>query len=278
MWSLPAPNIPARALYLTCVSNTLPKVKRAKLEALEDTVADAADRYEAAASAAALHTLKDLKGEPADKAVQEELKKNYTQRMARPYAPGRDVYNEIKASVRFGRCPLCGERHVETVDHQLPKGDYPLLAVVPVNLVPACRSCNALKGEAAPASAEEQTLHPYYDDIGKQQWLFARVLEDAPAAVEFFVKPPEEWDKVLVARVRRHFRMFKLGDLYGPHAAAEMSSLRHYLKGMDTQAVAAHLGKMADSLFVDDLNHWRGVMYQALAANSWYVNGGFAAV
>ncbi|WP_053161421.1 HNH endonuclease [Streptomyces caatingaensis] len=62
-------------------------------------------------------------------------------------------------------CPLCGISKVTTIDHQLLKGRYPLLAVVPVNLVPACRDCNTGKGEEAPATAEDQPLHPYYDDL-----------------------------------------------------------------------------------------------------------------
>ncbi|MEU6158836.1 hypothetical protein [Streptomyces sp. NPDC047130] len=164
------------------------------------------------------------------------------------------------------------------MDHHLPKAGFPLLAVVPTNLVPACRSCNVLKGEAAPESAEEQTIHPYFDDLGQRQWLFARVIEVAPAAVEFFVQPPSEWESVLAARVRRHFRTFGLAALYGPHAAQEMSSLRYFLRGMDGEAIALHLGRMADSILIDDPNQWRGVMYQALAGSPWYINGGFAEV
>jgi hypothetical protein len=165
---------------------------------------------------------------------------------------------------------------VETLDHQLPKMAYPLLSVVPFNLVPACRSCNMVKGETAPASAGEQTLHPYFDDVGKEQWLFARVHEGAPAVVEFYVKAPAAWDTVLTMRVHGHFRMFGLASLYGSQAAREMSSLRYILKRKVPSTVGDHLRDEAAGLAEEDPNLWRAAMYQALAGSSWYIDGGFA--
>lgn len=275
MWSLPVPEVSARTVYLTCISTSLPKTKQ-RLEALEEDVVNAADEYEAAASSAALHTLQGLKGKPSNKIDRAELEKNYTQRMARKGAPGRDDYDKLKTVPDFGRCPLCGHRDVETLDHQLPKMAYPLLAVLPINLVPACRSCNTIKGDTAPANEGEQTLHPYFDDIGKEQWLFARVLETAPAAVEFFVIPPASWNSVLATRVRGHFDTFGLAELYGSQAGREMSSLRYVLKRKDPSVIGPYLQDEADGLSDEDPNLWRAAMYRALADSSWYVDGGFA--
>ncbi|MFJ9642166.1 hypothetical protein [Streptomyces sp. NPDC101206] len=74
---------------------------------------------------------------------------------------------------------LCGHGIADTLNHQLPKIVYPLLAVAPLNLVPACRGCNSHRSELAPRTAEEQTLHPYCDDLGDHVWLTARV-QDLP--------------------------------------------------------------------------------------------------
>ncbi|WNI16214.1 HNH endonuclease [Actinacidiphila sp. ITFR-21] len=246
------------------------------MEALEEDVTNAADRFEAAATTAALHTLTDLKTKPSDRADRDELTKNYTQRMARKGTPGKDEYDKIKSATPFGRCPLCGHRDVETIDHQLPKKAYPLLAVVPANLVPACRSCNTVKGESEPKIAEDQTLHPYFDDIGKEQWLFATVHEVAPAFLEFFIVPPPAWDNVLTKRALGHFHKFGLASLYGSQAAQEMSGLRHILKRKVPSTVGEYLRDEAMGLAEASPNLWRTAMYQALAENSWYVDGGFA--
>ncbi|MFE2141605.1 HNH endonuclease [Streptomyces sp. NPDC059456] len=238
---------------------------------------NAAIQFDAAASSASLHTLGDLKIKPADDLDREDLRKNYTQRMlSRTDRAARDEYDKLKDAAPLGRCPLCGHRDVETLDHTLPKIHYPLLAVVPTNLVPACLKCNMVKSDTDPSEAGEQALHPYFDDIGKEQWLFARVIEEAPAVVKYFVVPPNTWDDVLATRVRGHFKTFGLADLYGSQAAREMNGLRHVLRRKAPSMIGPHLKDEADGLADEDPNLWRAVMYQALAGNPWYINGGFA--
>ncbi|MFI7097178.1 HNH endonuclease [Streptomyces lydicus] len=273
MWSLPAPALSPRTVYSLCISKSLPKTK-ARLHALEEDVVNAADRFEAAAAVAALHTLGDLKTKPCDMADRDELRNNYTQRMSSKKHPARAHYDQLR-NVPSGRCPLCGHRDVETLDHQLPKADYPLLAVVPTNLVPACRSCNTLKSDSGPESAGKQTLHPYFDDIGDEQWLFARVHEVVPAAVTFFVTPPKTWDSVLTTRVRWHFKVFNLAELYAAQAAREMGDLRYVLKRKAPSVIGDHLKDEAEGRAERSPNHWRTAMFQALASSSWYIGGGF---
>ncbi|MFB6777731.1 hypothetical protein ACFCX0_09940 [Streptomyces sp. NPDC056352] len=279
MRTLAIPNLPARDVFLTCIS-TARQANKARLQALEQAVVDAADKYEAAAAIAALHTLGHLEGEPADEADRTQLANTYEQRMVPTNSPGNRFYNLLK-DVPHRICPLCSKRLVETLDHQLPKMKYPLLAVVPTNLVPACSSCNWVKGEKIPETSAEQTLHPYYDDVTGEQWLFARLqhAENRPPHVDYIVQPPEGWDIVLAARVNNHFRTFRLGELYGPHAGQEMSNIRGLLARMDVTGRFRFLAETERSIALDaragGLNHWRRVLYQTLAANSWYVEGGF---
>ncbi|CAM5719997.1 hypothetical protein SALBM311S_12175 [Streptomyces alboniger] len=126
---------------------------------------------------------------------------------------------------------LCGHRDVSTLDHQLPKMKYPLLAVVPINLVPACGICNWLKGEHVPETASEQThFYPYYDDVADQQWLFARLksdFENRPPEVSYQIRPPRSAD--CASRrpsASRTAKMSRHAEHYGPNAVREMSSIR----------------------------------------------------
>jgi hypothetical protein len=77
-------------------------------------------------------------------------------------------------------CPMCGGFHPTTLDHILPKGDYPTWSIYSLNLVPAC-GCNmsrgnALKGNPATLS---RVLHPYFDDIMSER-LLSSVITTAP--------------------------------------------------------------------------------------------------
>ncbi|GAA0324800.1 hypothetical protein GCM10010302_74920 [Streptomyces polychromogenes] len=51
----------------------------------------------------------------------------------------------LKAAAIYG-CTICGVAKPEQIDHHAPKNLYPLLALTPLNLVPACGLCNQGKG------------------------------------------------------------------------------------------------------------------------------------
>ncbi|MEP7706532.1 hypothetical protein [Paraglaciecola sp. 25GB23A] len=62
-------------------------------------------------------------------------------------------------------CSMCGGKFPWSIDHVLPKSDYPEWAIFSKNLVPACR-CNIRRGtllKGSPAT-NARVLHPYFDD------------------------------------------------------------------------------------------------------------------
>jgi len=118
---------------------------------------------------------------------QEEMEKLYTNRMVKKEAPGRHIYEGIKESAPHNICPLCSLRTVSTLDHYLPKANFPLLVVMPNNLIPSCGDCNKIKLDTFPSDAECQTLHPYYDDVSDAQWLFAEVIQTSPVSIRFLL-------------------------------------------------------------------------------------------
>lgn len=124
-------------------------------------------------------------------------------------------------------------------DHHLPKAYYPVLAVTPLNLVPSCKDCNKAKLASLPTNANEETLHPYFDDIDSDRWLFASVQTTAPASLKFFVDPPDHWDVVLAARMHLHFETLGLGDLYAAQGADELLNIRHQLRTIHDTGGAA---------------------------------------
>jgi hypothetical protein len=60
------------------------------------------------------------------------------------------------------------------------------------NLIPSCGDCNKAKLRSQPTSGEEQTLHPYFDDVDAT-WLKAKVIEADPPSLRFFPEAPATW-------------------------------------------------------------------------------------
>ncbi len=280
MRPLPRPDMPVSEFYRTCISAARVPARR-RLEALTMDVVNASNLYENAAASTALHTLAPLKGVPEDEDDRSELLKTYKSRMVPADSPGNPVYNTLKKAPKHGICPLCGQRTVETLDHQMPKAHFPLLAVTPSNLVPACSSCNWIKSSIFPQTAHDQTLHPYFDDVTNEQWLHAHVIESdtAPPSLAYFVEAPNHWNPVLSERVRLHFNTFGLAELYASHAGQEISGIRSFLSNLPELDPRIYLERMAASITnsrdTGGLNNWRAVMYQALSRSTWYTQGGF---
>ncbi|WP_245591702.1 HNH endonuclease [Cystobacter fuscus] len=211
--------------------------------------------------------------------TKDEMEAVYTQRMAKKGAPGRDIYDKLISAPAQGRCPLCAQRLVTTLDHHLPKAHYPALAVAPLNLVPSCADCNKAKLDIAPRAATDVPLHPYFDDIDQERWLYAEVIKTRPAALRFYVDAPNTWDVVLQRRVRTHFKTLGLARLYATEAAEELFNIHHYLGDIHaatgTDAVRSHLQERAASCRHSRRNGWRTAAYDAWAASDWFCGGGF---
>ena len=191
----------------------------------------------------------------------------------------RHFYDRLKLAAPNGICPLCSQRAVKTLDHYLPKAQHPSLAVTPMNLIPACSDCNKLKLDREAESMDDQTLHPYYDDVSDAAWLAAKVIEATIPAVIFSACPPVQWDAVKRQRLLAHFRTFGLGELYAVQASAEMVNIRYALseaaQSGEADGVRTFLLLQARARTKADANSWNAALYRALSESAWFCNGGF---
>ncbi|MFJ5819846.1 HNH endonuclease [Streptomyces sp. NPDC093108] len=282
MWRVDHPKYTTENSFRACISRIRDPELKKRLQEAEASVIAAATSYASAAESVTLHSLEQSRFIP-DGVTKEELIAVYTSRMAKKKTAGRHIYDELILAAEDGRCPLCGQRPVSTLDHHLPKMLYPALAVDPLNLVPACADCNKLKRDVAPHSSEEETIHPYFDNIEHDPWLRAHVIEVEPAALRFSVNPSRNWNSTLSERVHRHFKKFGLASLYASQAAQELGNIRYYLTQLyeaDTsqgaQRVADHLREQAESRRQAHINSWQTAAYSALADSAWFCQGGFA--
>lgn len=283
MWRINPPTQTASACFRVCTSRVRDQDLKKRLRGAEEHIIASDLAYVAAAKTTSLHALKAGKFSISPEVADQELIRIYEDRMARKGSAGREIYDELILAAKDGRCPLCGQRQVSTLDHHLPKSLFPTLAVNPNNLVPACADCNKLKLDAVPMSSEQETLHPYFDNIEDVTWLKAGVIEVAPAALRFYVEPPASWSSITALRVERHFKTFKLGKLYAAQSAYELSNIRFYLEQVYSasstggrERVRKHLEDQAESRRRANVNSWQTATYQALAKSDWYCDGGFS--
>ncbi|MGK9185336.1 HNH endonuclease [Priestia filamentosa] len=267
-------------VFTSCISNYRDEDLKTRLQECRSEIERLSNQYEEMMKSNSIHTL------PTHDTVlnivsKDEMIDVYKNKLVKQGQPGRPFYDKWMAIPKFNKCPICTLRVVSTLDHYLPKTKFPGLSVTPSNLIPACSDCNKIKTSTVPRSAEEATLHPYFDDIDNELWLDARVLTGNPMGFEFFVSKPENWDDIKLRRVKHHFKVFKLAQLYSLYAAEELTMNQWALQNIYEKAgpIAVH-NHLIDSMMSCQsihLNSWKTAMYRALANSEWFCNEGLLA-
>lgn len=277
MWKVEKPAYGPVATLRLCASRVRSSDVQSRLSEAEAEVWDAERRYSIAAGLVRLHTLKAIDFLLNDVSTG-EMRSVYENGMVAKTSPGRDVYDRLIDAAPQGLCPLCGHRLATTLDHHLPKADFPALAVAPSNLVPACIDCNKMKSSRHPSTPEDETLHPYFDDVEDDLWLAARIQRTSPPTISFYVDPPQFWTPQLGVRVKNHFKTFDLNHLYSTYAANHLSGLQPLLadrlRTSGPGGVQRYLLEEGRSHRGSRPNGWLGVMLSALGHDQWFCTQG----
>lgn len=266
-----------RETFNTTIRNVKSNELKNRLRSIENNVFEAAQDYAVRAVVPDLHSIATM--EIVGTVLKDELVKNYDNRLAKKASPGRDIYDELKSLPNGDICPYCNHRDVSTLDHFLPKSHFPILAVAPDNLIGVCSDCNKKKGDTIPAALTDTFLHPYFENISNEQWLFAEVIHSTPPAIRFFTQFPLGWSEELGQRVLYQFDRLELASLYAKQAAREMSDIRSglqlHLENGGSIRVQRELEHQWNSRRANQINSWKTAMYEALKNSAWYYEGGF---
>lgn len=264
-------------VFIDCIDSVRNANLKARLTAIRDLVVEAADEFEEKVTTGQLHTV--VRETMVNGNVTSKELKDVYDRMVRKGTLGRKIYDKLIIASPLGICPLCSHREVTQIDHYLPKAEYPRLSIVPINLVPSCSDCNKSKLTKFPQAPEQETLHPYFDNIENDVWLTATIIQSNPASFQFQITPPGNWEQLLSDRVRFHFESLSLNKLYSTQAAVELVQINFRL--INLYAVSAEAGvkqyllEGAESRSHANSNSWQAAMYKAMAADNWFCDGGF---
>jgi hypothetical protein len=278
---LPLPGFDVKAAVELCASGiTIADRAKALLDALP-TIQAAEASYSALALTGELFKIEPTV-DVTPQLSGELMGTVYSSRFMRAGAPSRALYDSIRSAPAHGICPLCGQRVVASVDHYLPQSHHPVFNLTPANLIPACSDCNKNKLAKVALNAQQQTLHPYFDDLGGQRWLFVDIGETAPPTIAYRVQPPAGWSPVLSLRVQHHFEVMRLAELYAAQAASELADITYGLQEVGESgggiAVRTHLYDEFRTRNARDPNSWKTALYEGLCCSNWFCLQGFRLV
>lgn len=278
MIALDRPVEDPKKVFSTCISIIRNGDLKNRLNSCTSLIGEAAIEFEDKLKVNELNTI-NVETMVNENVTAKELEKVYTSRMAKKGTPGREIYNKIISNTPNGICPFCSHRVVSTIDHYMPKTLFPRLSTAPINLIPSCSDCNKLKSFLSPKDSNDAFIHPYFDVVDGERWLFSRLIETRHLTLEFYISPPSDWSEALKNRMFFHFKKLKLANLYRIQSAVELSNILFRINSLfdkyGERAVRKHLEEEAKTRFNNNKNSWQAVFYSTIYQSDWFCDGGF---
>lgn len=201
--------------------------------------------------------------------------------------PMKALRGDLLKRISVARCPFCGISESSTLDHYLPKEQYPEFSIFPKNLVPSCAVCNTRKRDRIldEGTNVRMFLHPCYDVIPDTAFLAVHTRMKADALIlSYRLTRPAGMALRTFQHLQSHFNELDLADRYRrmglEHLGGQYPALRRaYGPGEDAGRVAEKLIEGAEDFeHVSGPNYWVAKLYRSLAGNKDFCDGGFESV
>jgi hypothetical protein len=172
-------------------------------------------------------------------------------------------------------CPMCGSSVTGSVDHFLPKEEFPEFSLMAANLVPACSHCNsgAKRQTYKGVSSHERFVHPYFDAIAAKPLWLTKIIGPY-AAAQFEAVPLPGFGASQRRRIEFHLRNV-LGPQFHRNAenlwATYPQDLRNQVGNIfpipRPVAIAEIERSLMRSLVTQGQNSWNAAFFRGLRAN-----------
>lgn len=176
-------------------------------------------------------------------------------------------------------CQCCTIGEVSSLDHLVPKGEFPEFAVNPKNLFPSCHKCNSYK-QIAWRNGEGRTfLNLFLDDLPQEQYLFVdlQVQDNAEVRVNFVLRNDHGLDDRMFTLLSNHYANLYLFNRFKENADSVITPLIYAIKsGRDSLNKAQmftqiKITSQANQAFFGP-NYWKSILEIALANNQVFID------
>lgn len=168
-------------------------------------------------------------------------------------------------------CPYCGKPgSPDTLDHFLPKDDWPEYAIHPNNLVPQCRSCAPIKGTQYYCSNSNVAmfLHPIYDESLSKLRFKIEVDVDGN---ELKFKPKFSVDQSVkeqdINRLIKHIEKLKLNSRITKFCLRQYTQWKNKLQEKKFDIQVSFNARIQEEKHKDYASNWETAFLQGMLRN-----------
>ncbi|WP_444885823.1 hypothetical protein [Microbulbifer sp. PSTR4-B] len=175
-------------------------------------------------------------------------------------------------------CPFCGNpKEPDTLDHFIPKDDWPEFSINPNNLVPQCRGCAPIKSSKYYCDEDKVSiyLHPMYTDLlSKFRFKIAVSFSEDTENVSFrlSLSKPQSIDSPSTDRVLRHFSQLGLQKRIQLYCYREFKKWKELLTKKRFKVEDALNQRLSERASQEQGRDWKTALYIGILENIDLVN------
>ncbi len=174
-------------------------------------------------------------------------------------------------------CPFCSEPgRPNTLDHYLPKSEYPEYSILSKNLVPMCDICqgsDAKGSKVLDLNDKRLFLHPYYDEIGDLEILVLKIKPPYVKGTNFQLNVnPSIVDAELKELCSRHIKELNIDKRYREYFSSQYIRLKKLVRQMLSRGIRSN--ELKDKLIffyeerlITGINYWDTIFYKSVLNN-----------
>lgn len=206
----------------------------------------------------------------------EDLLKLYTTQNPR-LVKLRNSITTVLDNRAMNTCQYCTLAPIGSLDHIVPKGEFPEFAVNPKNLLPVCATCNSYKGENW-RNVKTLFLNLYTNVLPTQQYLFV-VLNVSRDVIEptFELRNVNNIDVDFFEILESHYSKLHLPQRFKKESHKVISELTNLISASRTlltrvQIIGVILAKIQDDKNAFGSNYYKSILEEALINNQNYMD------
>ena len=170
-------------------------------------------------------------------------------------------------------CPFCGNpKAPDTLDHFIPKDDWPEFSINPNNLVPQCRECAPTKGSSYYCDENKSVLflHPIYSSLLSQFKFKIIVNFSSDSKITTFdltLIMPDSFSQDSTEKIILHLKKLKVKERIKMYSSREIKKWKNILSSQRfdiEEALTQRLNERAE----DEKNKdWKTALYAGIIEN-----------
>jgi hypothetical protein len=170
-------------------------------------------------------------------------------------------------------CLNCNMNEANTLDHFLPKDEYPEFSVHPKNLIPSCSNCNSKKSTNWRVGSSSLFINFFLDDIPDTQFLFCSIIGTTNSfKVNFFIQNINGIDLDLYRVIESHFNRLdickRLNKFCNNYISEFVNEYLPYKNGRINEFITQVNSSLIHHNRTFGINYWKNVLKYSLISST----------